>query len=311
MADKKTNFNKPAIGLEQQLDLLIQRGLVVPDRAKALHYLRHIGYYRLSGYGLPFQKRGLALPPHTFQDGVQFDTLLDLCIFDRELRLLAMDAIERIEVAARAAISNTLSERYGPHWYLDKGLFLRHRQHTKFLDEVKSQTRFQAQDGSVQHKKRETFIQHYFRKYHRPELPPSWMVAEILSIGTWSAVYSNLANRSDKKAICDPFPLSPRTFQSWLHAIAYLRNLCAHHSRLWNRRFTITPEVPKEYQQYMNPNTTFYAHAAMLHILMNVIAPDSRWRHRLLELLQQHPDAPAAKMGFPEDWWKDTFWDIG
>ena len=307
---KKTQFDKPALTLDQQLDRLIERGLEVPDREKALHYLRFIGYYRLSGYTLPFQHNDPALPAHTFRDGVAFDAVLDLYIFDRELRLLVMDAIERIEVAVRVAISNTMSERYGPHWYLDKTLFRKQYRHDKLLDEIRALTRHSAQDGTVQHKKRETFIQHYFKKYHTPELPPSWMVAEVLSIGTWSIVYSNLEKRSDRKAICAPFPLSPWTFHSWLHAIAYLRNLCAHHSRLWNRRFTITPEVPKEYKPHMSPNMTFRAQAAMLHILLNVIAPDSRWQHRLYELLQKHPDVPPGKMGFADDWQRDPFWGL-
>ncbi|MBK9132460.1 MAG: Abi family protein [Gammaproteobacteria bacterium] len=125
------------------------------------------------------------------------------------------------------------------------------------------------------------------------------MVAEVLSIGTWSIVFTNLENRGDKKLISAPLPLSPWTIRSWLHAIAYLRNLCAHHSRLWNRRFTITPEVPKEYKPHMEPNTTFRAQAAMLHILMNVIASDFRRQHRLHELFQKHPDVPPGGWALP------------
>lgn len=205
----KNNFNKPALSLDQQIDLLTAREFVVPDRQKALHYLRYIGYYRLSDYTLPFQQRIPGLPSHTFREGINFETILDLYIFDRGLRLLVMDAIERVEVAVRVAISNTMSEKYGPHWYMEKKFFRKSSSHDKLLDEIRLQTRYTAKDGSPQHKKRETFIQHYFKKYQTPELPPSWMITEVLSIGTWSAIYSNLSECRDKKAICKPFPLSP------------------------------------------------------------------------------------------------------
>jgi len=166
-----------------------------------------------------------------------------------------------IEVAIRTAISNTMSERYGAHWYLAKDLFRPGYAHEKLINEIKAQTKHTAKSGTLQHKNRETFIQYYFSTYPTPALPPSWMIAEVLSIGTWSTIYSNLKKFHDKKTICEPYPLSPQTMHSWLHVIAYLRNLCAHHSRLWNRCFTISPEVPKAYKQQMASNKTFYAQA--------------------------------------------------
>ena len=93
-----TSYNKPAFNLEEQLDLLKSRGLDIPQPERALHYLKFIGYYRLSGYCLFYQEK----PSHSFKHGTTFDAVLDLYIFDRQLRLLVMDAMERIEVAVRA-----------------------------------------------------------------------------------------------------------------------------------------------------------------------------------------------------------------
>lgn len=108
----------PALTLDDQIDLLTERGLNVPNRDKARHYLRYTGYYRLSGYFLALQQHGSDVQPHTFMEGITFNDVLDIYIFDRELRLLVIDAIERIEVAFRACISNTMSENNGPLWFM-------------------------------------------------------------------------------------------------------------------------------------------------------------------------------------------------
>ena len=112
-------FNKPPLSLPDQLTLLVARGLTVNDAADATHYLTHIGYYRFSGYALPFQVGGTGSDQHNFKPGVTFDNILDRYIFDRKLRLLVMDAVERIEISIRAALSNTIAARHGAHWYLN------------------------------------------------------------------------------------------------------------------------------------------------------------------------------------------------
>lgn len=111
------HFDKPPLGLDDLVERLAERGLDVLDRDRARRYLRHIGYYRLSPYTIPFQQGG---PGHLLRDGTPFDDLLDLYTFDRTLRLLVMDALERVEVAVRAAMTDHMSTAYDdPHWYLD------------------------------------------------------------------------------------------------------------------------------------------------------------------------------------------------
>ncbi|TAK73121.1 MAG: Abi family protein, partial [Gammaproteobacteria bacterium] len=136
---------------------------------------------------------------------------------------------------------------------------------------------------------------------------PSWMNTELLPMGTWSTIYKNLANRSDKKRMSDIFKLSPVDLESWLHALTYIRNLCAHHSRLWNRHFTIRPKQIIEYIKYLTPNTTFAAQAAMIHVLLKIISPDSKWTARLYELFKNHPFINPTRMGFAIDWQDDGF----
>ena len=200
-----------------------------------------------------------------------------------------MDAIERIEVAVRTQICLKLALIYNDgHWYTHQKLFNAQFNFEKFLEEGEKEFV----------KSREPFVLHYKETYHVPKLPPSWMMVELLSLGTWSTLYKYLANRKDKKQISDMFDLSPVELQSWLHSLTYVRNLCAHHSRLWNRHFTVTP-IPKEkYRQYLTPNYTFAAQAAMIHVLLCIISPDSGWVSRVAALLDKHPNINLAAMGF-------------
>ena len=103
--------------------------MIVPDREQAKHYLRHLNYYRLSGYWLPFEANH---NPHTFTPGTNFNQVIDLYVFDRELRLLIMDAVERVEVSVRTPWAYHLSQKYGPHAHLNSYLFSDQRKSRHF-----------------------------------------------------------------------------------------------------------------------------------------------------------------------------------
>lgn len=291
-------YAKPPLSLEDQLELLIGRGLNVSSPERALHYLRFVGYYRLSGYCRYYQQN----LSHEFESGTTFDSVLKLYIFDRELRLLVMDAVERIEVAVRSCISNTMSESHGAHWFMDRTLFHNSRKHDELLGKIRAAT------GN--HDRQEGFLKSYYQKYNQPDIPPSWMMAEVMSFGTWSSLFANLKSRQVQRSICAPFDIDPRIMKSWLHSLNYLRNLCAHHSRLWNRLFSIKPMVAKKYETQMKDNGSFYAYAAMLRILMYVIADGSKWQYRFADLVDSYLDVPFSEMGFPEGWRKDPFWGL-
>lgn len=302
MTNSRKHFDKPALSLDEQLELLSSRGLVIQDPSHALHYLRYIGYYRLSGYFRPFQYPND--PAHTFQAGTTFNQVLQLYIFDRKLRLLVMDAMERIEVAVRSAISNVMSQEYGAHWYLKRDLFSQQFAFSDFLETVRKET------GYYNKNRQNVFCRHYYNSYSEPELPPSWMVMEVISFGTLSQVYSHLTNKEDQKAISKEFGLHYTILISWLHALTYLRNMCAHHERLWNRVFTIKPKKAKKFAEHFRDNTRFYAQAAVINVFLRVIADGSSWQKRLKELLEEYPEIDTKKMGFPEGWAQHAFWGL-
>lgn len=296
-------FTKPAIDLDAQIALLRSRGLLVPDEARAKHYLRFVGYYRLAGYSLPFQVNYNADGSHRFLDGVSFDDVLDLYVFDRKLRLAVTDALERIEVAFRAELSQSMSERHGPHWYMNAALFIPKYNHAGFLELLKKDIGHDPAKAAM----RQTFIQHYYEKYGDPVLPPSWMAFEVLSLGAVSQVFKSLL-REHQKPVAKAFGLDGSVLASWLHAIVYLRNLAAHHQRLWNRSYTIKPIIAKQYAAELTDPSRFYAQAVTIEVLLKVVSPDTHWGDRLAALLADHPKLRADRLGFPPDWQQRAIW---
>ncbi len=279
------------------------RGLLVPDEAKAAHHLRFIGYYRLAGYALPLQVNYNEDGSHRFLDGTTFDDVLDLYVFDRKLRLSVIGVSERIEVAVRAIISQEMSERCDPHWFIDPAHFHHAFGHARFIEVVKKDICHDpAKAGS-----RQTYIQHYYDKYGEPDLPPSWMVFEALSFGTVSMVFKNLL-REHQKPIAKAFGLDGGVLASWIHAISYLRNLAAHHQRLWNRPYTIKPKVAKLYATDLSDPTRFYAQAVIIEVLLKVVAHETGWPARLARLFDEHPNVPIRRLGFPADWRDRPLW---
>ena len=296
-------FNKPPLSLPDQLSLLISRGLVVNDAADATHYLTHIGYYRLSGYALPFQIGGAGASRHNFRPGVTFDQILDRYVFDRKLRLLVMDAVERIEISIRAAMSNTIAARHGAHWYLKPQLFSATFNHVRFLDDIKQQ----IGHASANNRRRDTYIDHYYQTYSTSDMPPSWMVFESLNFGTISFAYMNLAS-PEFVSVCGSYGLPHQVLISWLHSLNYIRNICAHHSRLWNRECRIKPMIARAFKADLTPNERVYAQLVVMQIMLAKIAPGNHWAQKLRELLIEHPAIPLVSMGFPPNWQSRPIW---
>lgn len=302
-------FTKPALPVPQQIAKLQARGLIIENAVEAEHYLRFIGYYRLSAYALPLQQG--ALPDKPFKPGATFQNILNLYRFDRELRLLSMDAIERLEVALRAVVMNEMAVRHGPHWFMDAVHFntsSREFKHHELLNRIDRQFKIPPNGNQPSKPHREVFINHYFSKYTSPYLPPVWMVAETLTLGTWSEIYDNLKLPAERKAIAANFGIDEQILRNWLHALTYLRNLCAHHARVWNRQMVIKPIIAKKHLSFLKSNDRFYAIAVVIHELLMKVSPQSSWHKRLAKLMDEHSFIDPAAMGFPSAWRSEPFW---
>lgn len=297
----KKVYSKPPLTYQDQVQTLVDRGLQVPDPLRAQSYLSHISYYRLSAYCLPFQN-----VKDQFNKNTTFDDVLSLYMFDRELRLLILDAIERIEIGLRTQIIYQLAHKYGSHWHDDSNLFIAPYTNKKgdLVDPFKNfQTSLKKEYDSTDP---EVFIKHYFDNYHTPPNPPSWMAIELVTIGGLSRLYSNLADDDDKKLIASTYKIPFFVFESWFHAITHLRNLCAHHCRVWNREYRITPKFllkPKYNwvdKSFDINNRTFY-YLNVLKYFLNCINPNNTFKNKLEALFLKYPNIDIKYLGIPSD----------
>ncbi|MBY3043712.1 Abi family protein [Rhizobium leguminosarum] len=290
-------FTKPAVSIDDQINLLKQRGMDVPDLHHARHCLQHISYYRMRAYWLPFEEQAPTAGDHKLRAGTSLDDVLGLYVFDRRLRLLVMDAIERIEVSLRGCWAHHLAMKYGPHGYLDPTIYDRPDRYAKAFTSL-----IEEIDRS-----KDTFIVHYKGKYSDPEHPPIWMTAEVISLGQLSKWLGNLKLRADRQAIGKAYDLDEKILVSLAHHLTYVRNICAHHGRLWNKQFTVTmtiPNSPSALKLSMNPASPrrIYNTLAMLDYLMNIVAPGTQWPQQLVELIDSCSLGDPVAMGFPHNW---------
>lgn len=293
------HFSKPALTIDEQIDLLRKRGLVIPERDKAHHYLTHLNYYRLGAYWLPFEADHST---HQFIPETHFDDVLNLYLFDRELRLLLLDAIERIEVSVRAVWAHEMSQRHGPHCHLNATLFKPdwdYRQNYR--------QNYRAIKNAVDRSK-ESFIIHLTKKYSET-LPPIWATVEVMMLGQLSQWYKNTLRRTDRNAVAKRYSLDEKILSSLLHHLTIVRNICAHHARLWNKEFTIIPKLPKKSipATSTHDKRKIYNTLVFIVYLMNQISPNHRWKTSFLDLLNHHK-IDTTQMGFPQAWKTYSLW---
>jgi abortive infection bacteriophage resistance protein len=296
----KISYSKPSLTYSNQLQQLIDRGLIVENVGKALHLLESVSYYRISGYWYPLLADKQL---HTFKEGSTFETAFQLYCFDRELRLLINSELEKIEVAVRAKMIYVLSQKFGGHWFQNLALF---------KDPIKFQTQILNKLKEECERSDEEFIKAFYEKYADP-LPPSWMIMEIVSFGTLSKLYSQLAPGKEKRDIAHHFGLPDSVFSTWLHSIVYLRNVCAHHSRLWNRGLSIKPQSPNSPRKVWLKNREVrtdkaYFALSMTKYLLQTVNPKSTFTAKFVRLVNKYPNVDVKAMGFPDDWENEPLW---
>jgi len=300
------HYNKPPLSIHEQIKLLESRGLIVSDHQRAHHYLQYISYYRFSIYTRSFQAEPAS--NHQFQENTRFDDVLDRYKFDRELRLLLLDAIERIEIAIRATISYEFSMVAGANWYADADLFrdsayFHHQQEMQHIQRLCSQSK-------------EAFMQHHQNTY--VELPPSWKLVEAMTLGEIIRLYTQMDARLQRVKdaryrIAKKLGVSSTLLMSWLKPLALLRNICAHHGYIWNRKLIYRPQTPRNphipwVKHDIADKQKLYIYLCMIQSLMQRINPHNTWKQRLFTLLNKYENIPQKAMGFPQGWEKDGFW---
>ena len=317
-------YNRPWKSFAEQLELLKSRGMVVTDEAAALSYLERIGYYRLTAYWYPFRvfqleqnpvsKAIRAVRTDQFEANTQFVDAVELYLFDKKLRLLVTDALERIEIALRVDIAYLLGQR-NTFAHLDAKEL-----HPSFAGKVNKHTGKSTFDawkdkynGLLQRSK-EDFVKHY-RAQHGPDLP-LWVAVEVWDFGAVSQLLA-MMKVADQQHIATKYGVNDwKVFQSWVRSLSYLRNLAAHHSRLWNRNVTVQPSLPNLGElawcdDFIGKTELIAKPFLLLAItrhMVKVVCPRTEWPVRVQEHLQKLPPQHSrrtlsiADMGAPAGW---------
>jgi abortive infection bacteriophage resistance protein len=293
-------YTKPALTFSDQADLLLKRGLVAPDKQAVIEKLHAVSYYRLSAYWYTFRQ-----PDDNLTPGTTLETVWHRYTFDRQLRLLVLDAIERVEIAVRTQTVYQHVLKYGAFGYLDRAYLpgLNVDDHRHLLESIRKEAS----------RSREDFVQHFFAKYTSETDLPLWMACELMTFGTLFTLFRGIETPM-KQTVAAEYGVSDTVLSSWLATLNQIRNLCAHHARLWNRVFGIKPTIPRcrKHPQWHGPvpitDDRLFGAMTVLHYLLKQVAPHSQWRTRWEHLLAQYPDVPIAQMGFPSNWQDSPLW---
>ncbi|MFA6242419.1 MAG: Abi family protein [Candidatus Hydrogenedentales bacterium] len=295
-------YDKKPLSFDEQADRLLARGIIA-DRDLLVSRLHDVNYYRLSAYWYPFRQNSSdALKANT-----TFERIWRFYTFDRRLRLLVIDAIERFEVSIRTRMTNAIAMKFGAFGYVDpKNLpGLHPSDHDKLLEKIRSE----------ESQSKETFVKHFREKYAEEHDLPIWMACELLSIGTLFTIYRGLEKHVQADMAAE-YRVPSKVLSSWLMTLNYVRNLCAHHARLWNRELAISPLVPRGHTHLdwntpvyvLNSQRRLFAVVIVLKYVLNLVAPQSKWPSRFDQLLADYPDVPLDWMGFPKNWSDCPIW---
>ncbi len=331
-------YTKSYKGVTDQLSLLSARGMEITDATAAAACLSRIGYYRLSGYWYPFRQSHTSSHPVTgqklldsvtqrirtiveddFRPDTTFHQVMELYVFDKRLRLLFLDAIERVEIALRVDIALLLGKR-DPWAHRNPNQL--HGHFTKRIDPTTGRSEYDkwlARLDFTFSRSQDEFVKHFKRKYVG-EWPPIWIAIELWDFGMLSVFLSGM-KIADRQELASKYGFPrPDLLTSWARNINHVRNLCAHHNRLWNRSPIDQISSPKVGEltnlDHLALNrvaqSRIYSTAAALQFLLRTINPTSSWGSRLKRHCASFPTSSIINLsqaGFPRNWESLSLWN--
>ncbi|MBO6036466.1 MAG: Abi family protein [Acetobacter sp.] len=315
----RRKFDKKPVMPNELLKKLEERGLNIENKQEAENYLNCVGFYRLKSYYKPYYEENKKI----FKSGITFLHIIRLYEFDRQLRILALDAIERIEVFIRQTISEYMLLEFSdnPFWFTHEKVFTNKDKCIKFCELATKSTYGRNSKGPR--------LKHYYDTYEteEPNIPPSWILFEELSLGTvLDLLFDQLNDDYRRKIISNirlpsysPINNKEKELKSWLYCFKTLRNVVAHHNPLWNLKFHFPTgwnlildafshrQAPKEKnaQGYM----IFIVLYRLLICVSNSREKRLEWVEKLYETLEKTcPSEIKREMNFPQDWKRLPFW---
>jgi len=314
--DNQNSYKKPHLNFDDQVSLLKSKGLNIPNDTYATKKLSSINYYRLSAYFLAFQYPKDSDKADVFYADAEFRHVISLYDFDAKLRRLVFGALEVIEVYIRTQITYHHTDRYEPFGYLlQENLDCS----SEFFEKLKRDIKDESGRSD------EEFIAHFEDKYSTTDLP-LWSVVEVLSFTTVSRLFTAM-KAEDKKVIADQIGVNQKVLTNWLHALTILRNICAHHSRLWNKQLRIQFSVPKnrlfqpiksitktrykagtEEEVIYDNNASIFFALSTIKYMLDEIGEEVDFVVEVKQLIAEHPIVNLEAMGFVDDWENLEIW---
>ena len=314
-----TDYDKPFLSIADQVALLEKRGMYIEDYAEAEYYLRNEGYYRLSSYWYPFralEKDGQRGDP--FVADASFSNVIQLYEFDKWLRSIALFGLRGVEISIRVAIAHELGTK---DIFAHENPALLNGRFSQSSNNRRQKSKYQIWIEKYRHlllrKGQEDFIQTFIDKYGTRI--PIWLAIEIWDFGMLVRFYEGM-KYNDQQAVSRQYGVNdPKIFASWLNAFNYVRNICAHHSRLWNRSLIRQPRIPDKgaiplldhLTRHNNMAARTYTILAMCGYVLRQMHFRGPWPETIVSLTRKFPVCSSLSlkmMGFPEDWEKLEIW---
>lgn len=295
---EKTAYTDPPLSVEEQIKLLKTRNLGFDNETQVTHILQNMSMFRMKGYLHPLQSDKVK---HIYKEGATFEQALELYRFDSSLRNLIFKRIEQIEISVRTKFSEIMTTATDHFWYAAPQNFKSANKHSDLLNSINRELHRSDDDQII------SFFQSYANN-----IPPSWMAMEISSFGTLSLLYKYVNAGACKRDIANYYGLKDTVFESWIHSLVYVRNICAHHSRLWNRSLRIQPKIPRNVSypfviQGIKTNKIYYV-MCIIKYLLNVIEPDNNFTSQINWLLVEYPNINKHAMDIPDNWEMEPLW---
>ncbi len=272
--------------IKQQVAKLKERGCIINDEKYAEETLKYINYFRLSNYFKPF-----CVTKDWYEDGTTFEKIMRIYEIDRRLRSILIAALEEIEIALRAAISNFHSLKYGAQGYLNAENFDFRHNHSAFVGKIRHLV--EANDDRE-------FVKHYNSK-HSGDFP-LWVIMELFSFGTLAFFYKDMHNADKKELASGFYGCTSSELDNWIFCMNELRNYCAHYNRIYGNTFPVKPKTPHGLDYELQPNAFGY-----MMVMKQVYHNAEDWNTRVVQpvskMIKRNADVIRLEhIGFPENW---------
>lgn len=285
---------KPFKTIDEQIDLLISRGLIISDRNVAYDFLIRHNYYRISGYTLTLRDHD------NFYKNVTIENVMEIYNCDHELRHLLLNHLETIEVTFKSVYSYEFAKLHGALGYLNSTYFSDVEKYNEIISKCETQR--------AQRRKYEDYIKHF--ESNNEEIP-FWAYVDLMTISDMSFLYS-ISEPDLQKSVANAFNLNLKKagelLGKFMHSMTIIRNLCAHGGRLFNRIFQLKPSLNTKEQKVLRRDKNGIidnSHLCGFILIMRRLLKRYDFQSLIKELqalFDKYPFVEPRYYGFTTDW---------